>query len=106
MKYQVIPLYNFPNNTYSIVVEVDGKNVTFNLFFSYNNQAQYWTLDILDQNKNPIICKIPLLSGFNLLQGYEYLNIGELYLLMNAEDNNEIPDSITLGSDYTLVWGG
>lgn len=106
MKNQVIPLYNFPNNTYTIVIEIEEKNTTFNLFFSYNLSAPYWTLEIQDVNKNPIVSNIPLLSGHNLLDGLEYLEIGELYLFTQDDVTQEVPDSTNLDSDYFLVWRG
>lgn len=106
MAYQVLPLYNFPNNTYSISIEINEKNTTFNLFFSYNSEAKYWTIDILDSKKNNIACNIPLLTGQDLLQGLDYLEIGKLYIMTKSDMADEIPNSTNLDTDYWLIWEG
>ena len=106
MSYQVLPLYNFPNNTYSIPIEINEKNITFNLFFSYNQEAQYWTIDILNDKNENIVCNIPLLTGQNLFQGLDYLEIGKLYIMRKSDMADEIPNSNNLDTDYWLIWEG
>ena len=99
-----IPLKNLPNHSFDIVLNIDGKNKTFNLFQSYN-AGHYWTIQFRDRDKVPITDNIPLLSGHNLFQGLEYLNIGVLYLLRKSEMVNEVPDVETIDTDYVLLWG-
>lgn len=101
MKY--IPLDNLPNHNFDITLSINKKNTTFNIFTSYN-ERHYWTIQFRDKNKNPITDSIPLLSGENLFQGLEYLNIGELYLIPKSELVEEVPDVETIGTDYWLLW--
>lgn len=102
---QLISLDSSPNQNFNLIIENNGKNITYNLFLSYNPD-NYWTLQIRDSLKNPITDSIPLLSGQNLLQGLEYLGLGEIYLLRKAEITQEIPDIYNIGNDYYLVWRG
>jgi hypothetical protein len=101
---QVIPLYNFANNEYNITVENNGKNINYNLFYSYNIEAGYWTLDIRNSQKTTIVGNIPLISGHDLLAGLEYLELGQLALLKTSDTTEEIPNNIDISTDYVLVW--
>lgn len=100
---QRIPLDNSPNQNFDVTLSINGKNTVFNLFLSYN-EDNYWTMQVRDKYKNPITDSIPLLSGQNLLQGLEYLEIGEAFLLKNSDINDEIPNSENLGTDFILLW--
>lgn len=100
---QRIPLDNSPNQNFDVTLSVNGKNTVFNLFLSYN-EDNYWTMQVRDKYKTPITDSIPLLSGQNLLQGLEYLEIGEAFLLKNSDINDEIPNSENLGTDFILLW--
>ena len=100
---QRIPLDNSPNQNFNVTLSINGKNTVLNLFLSYN-EGNYWTMQVRDRFKNPITDSIPLLSGQNLLQGLEYLGIGEAFLLRNSDMNEEIPNSDNLGTDYVLLW--
>lgn len=100
---QYIPLDNSPNQNFDVTLDINGKNVVLNLFLSYNDPF-YWTMQVRDKYKNPITDSIPLLSGQNLLQGLEYLGIGEAYLLKNSDINDEIPNAENIGTDFILLW--
>lgn len=102
---QLIPLDNSPNQNFDITLEYNGKNVIYNLYLSYNPD-NYWTIQMRNSSKKPITDCIPLLSGENLLQGLEYLDLGELYLLPKSNVNQEVPDIYNIESDYYLVWRG
>jgi hypothetical protein len=50
--------------------------VTYGLTVVWNNNAQVWVIDIDDSNGNPLIQGIPLVTGADLLEQYEYVGIG------------------------------
>lgn len=100
---QQIPLDNSPNQNFNVTLDINGQNVVLNLYLSYN-EDHYWTMQVRDRYKKPITDSIPLLSGQNLLQGLEYLGIGEAYLLKNSEINDEIPNVDNIGTDFVLLW--
>lgn len=102
---QYIPLDNSPNQNFNVTLDINGKNVVYNLFLSYNTD-HYWTMQVRDRFKNPITDNIPLLSGQNLFQGLDYLGIGEAFLLKTSDINEEIPDYKNLDSDFILIWRG
>lgn len=101
---QVIPLYTSPNSNYNISISNNDKNITYNLEYRWNEYANYWTLDIRDSSKTPLLCNIPLLEGYNLLKNLEYLGLGELYLVKLSQQTTGEATDETLSSDYALVW--
>jgi hypothetical protein len=101
----LIPLTTDPNNTFSSTIPVNGKNVTFYFFLRWNAQANYWVMDLSDSSKNPIISSIPLISGINILEQYDYLKIGKAYIVSNdSSSQSDIPDTTNLGTQFVLVW--
>jgi hypothetical protein len=82
---QTIPLTNSPNQTFTVLLQVDGRPLTLNVTIGYNDMAGYWVLSISDTNNNILIDSIPMICGTypagNLLQQQKYLNIGSWYIV-------------------------
>ena len=105
MANQVIPLTTSPNNTFTCTVAVNGEKKKFYFFLRYNTEARYWVMDLSDENKVPIVSSIPLISGINLLEQYEYLQIGKAYLVKTDDSLlTDIPDDTNLSTDFALLW--
>lgn len=100
----IISLSNLPNQTYTVTIPGDTRNITFIITQSYNEQAKYWVMGIYDQSNNPIITNIPMLSGYNLLEQYAYLNIGEIYVINIGDQAIESPDDTNIGNNFELKW--
>lgn len=105
---QIVPLDNSPNQTFKVTLSVDGNNLTLQLAISFNSMAGYWQMSISDASGNLLLSSIPMLTGVwpaaNLLGQYGYLKIGSAYLISSGA-GIDYPDSTTLGSAFTLVWG-
>ena len=61
-----------------------------------------WLLDIGDQNGNPLVCGIPLVTGCDLLEQYAYLGIGGPLYCITAGDPTTPPTFSSLGSTSNL----
>lgn len=63
-----------------------------------------WVLDIADNNNNPIVCGIPLVTGIDLLYQYQYLGFGGS-LVVATDGNPVIPPTFdNLGTDSHLYF--
>jgi len=107
---QKIPLSNSPNHTFSVTLSINGSNVVFEFFLSYNEVGEYWTLRIKDgATGTTILDSIPLLTDeypdANFLSQYDYLKIGNAYVVRAAPADTDFPDDTNLGSLFLLVWG-
>lgn len=99
-----IVLNGNPNQTYSLTVPGDRQNIAFVLTQSWNAEAGYWTIGIYDQTMKAIVLGIPLLCGHDLLEQFQYLNIGSLYVVNIGDPTIEIPDDKNIGQNFKLLW--
>lgn len=73
------------NQTLSIVL--NGVVYVLRLIFcDTTDETACWILDINDQDSNPIVCGIPLVTGADMLEQYKYLNFG--FILYCFTDGN------------------
>ncbi len=103
--YSKFSLTNRPNQTFTLLISGDKKSISLFTSLSYNSMAKYWMLSFYDSSTNdPIIMNLPLLYGHDLLEQYQYLNIGSV-VLANSTGNIKItaPDDQNL-SDFYLIW--
>lgn len=99
-----ISLSGKPNQTWTVTISGEKKNITFIITQSYNEMAGYWVLGIYDRANNPLVLNLPLLCGHDLLEQYQYLNIGELHLLNIGDSTIENPDDLNIAANFELLW--
>lgn len=87
-----------PAHTFSIVLN----NITYNMTARWNSRAEFWTLDIADENKSMLIANIALKCGLDLLEPFN-LNIGNLYATDITKSGLE-PSLDNIGTDVLLVY--
>jgi len=108
MSDQLVPLSNADGQTFSVSLTVNSSVLTLNLGVSYNVMAGYWDMSISDVNGNLLVASVPLVTGWypaaNLLTQYQYLQIGNAYLLNTSESSEDYPGPSNL-SQFTLLWG-
>jgi hypothetical protein len=79
--------------------------VQYELTLIYRNVSQGgWVLDIADQNSNPILQGIPLVTGVNLLEQYDYLEFGGQLWVQTSSDPDAVPTFQNLGEDGQIYW--
>jgi hypothetical protein len=109
--YQIIPLVPAPNQSFSTTVKINGgKTVKMAVFIRYNDIAGYWIMDLSDSvTKAPILGSIPVVPGdypaSNILEPYDYMQIGSAYVVNINNMAQEMPTVSNLGTDWLLVWG-
>lgn len=101
----IIPINATPNSRFASKIYVDGQNMLLNFELRYNELAGYWTLNISNDKKEPLVYNLPLVPAQNLLEQYEHLQIGRAYLVPAQTATEEWPSRYTLGTEWYLVWG-
>lgn len=78
--------------------------VIYNLRLYFNPPSNVWLLDIADQNNNPLLSGVPLVTSGDLLEQYGYLGIGGK--LVCQTDNAQVvpPTYNNLGSSGHLFF--
>lgn len=101
----IVPLTPTPNCKFSSKIYIDGNNTVLNFELRYNELAGYWTLNISNDKKEPLVFNLPVIPAQNVLEQYEHLQIGRAYVLPAQTVAEEWPGRYTLGSEWYLVWG-
>jgi hypothetical protein len=72
--------------------------VAYQLTATWNDQAGCWQLAIADQGGTPILAGIPLVTGANLLEQYDYLGLGFELQVQSDTQTDAVPGFGDLGN--------
>jgi predicted Zn-dependent protease with MMP-like domain len=88
-----IPLTPSPQ-TFSILLA----GVSYQLTLRYIDATDGgWLIDIADNAENNILCGVPLVTGHDLLEQYDYLGIGGQLFVQTDGDPDTVPTFQNLG---------
>ena len=92
--------------------------VSYQLTITWNPAMACWVLDIANEDREPIVNGIPVITGLDLLAQYEYLNLGgslvvqtdgSSSLVVEVDGNSNVP-VVGPGSwfiiGYSVIGGG
>ena len=107
MSYCIVPLTNQPYSEQEFKLTLKNRRkINIKLKLRYNDLCAVWTAEVIDNSTGKtMIDTLPLVPGVNLLGQFGYLNIGEAYVIPKTDTELMMPDNITLGSVFVLVWG-
>jgi hypothetical protein len=106
-----IPITNQPNQKFRVTVPVNGVNIPLNFQVSWNEMGDYWQMDIADAlTDEDLIVGLPTIVGQdpaqNLLDKFEYMEIGEAYVVPIAKNlDRDWPGLTDWGTNFILLWG-
>lgn len=104
---QKINIENSPNRIFNVTVNIRNIAVPIELDLRFNTMAGYWTVGIRDVQKDKIvISSMPLLNMSNLLSQYQYLELGDAYMIGISNLPLDSLDMENLGKDFIMVWDG
>jgi hypothetical protein len=97
--------YLIPLSTDPEIFPIDLAGTTYTITCKWNDQGQYWCLDLADVNAVAIASNIPLITGADCLSGLDYLEIGgSLYVLTSGASPDDVPTLENLGIDCNLYF--
>lgn len=71
--------------------------VTYSFRVTWNVPSNCWLLDISDVNDQPIVQGIPVITGANLLDQFQYLGLGGGLLALTDSNVDAVPTFDNLG---------
>ena len=90
------------NSTFNCVFP-NGNTYFFRLKFLPDSDTPTWSLDIFDSNNILMIGGLPLVTGCNLLEQYEYLGLGvQMFCTTDGADPLAVPTLENLGTSSSL----
>lgn len=98
--YSEIPLSATPQ---SFSITLSGGSYWLSVAYVAADQGG-WVLDIADSQKVPILSGLPLVTGANLLDQYDYLGLPGRLWVQTLSDPDAVPTFDNLGGDAKLLW--
>lgn len=77
---------------------------TYNVVLKWNPVANCWVLDFSDENSDPIVQGIPLVTGADLLEQFGYLNFGGKLIAQTDNNVSQPPNFNDLGTDANVYF--
>ena len=104
---KIVPLSNAPNQTITVTLNINGGSTTLNIFQYWNRIGQFWAIDIFNAFGTPLVTSVPLVTGdwpgANILSAFEYLQIGEWFIINQSGATTDIPTDQNLGTGFALL---
>jgi hypothetical protein len=108
MSAQIVPLNPSPNQVLSVTLNINGSSITLGIKQYFNRIGGFWVFDIFTQQGVPLVSSVPLITGYwpaaNILAPYEYMKIGEAFVINQNGANSDWPTNTNLGSGFVLLW--
>lgn len=96
--------YEIPLNPTPQRLAITLSGVLYQLVVKWNVSASVWVLDILDANETPILTGVPIVTGVDLLDQFEYLGLGGKLYALTDHDPDLPPGFTSLGATGHLYW--
>lgn len=100
----IVPLIPITNHKYSCVIPLNNRNVELEFRMMYNEIAAFWYVDIR-RNNELIIAGLPLIPAQDLLEQFQYLDIGHAAIMPKTQITSQFPNYDTLNTEWVLLWG-
>ncbi|WP_297965651.1 phage baseplate plug protein [uncultured Anaerovibrio sp.] len=102
----IVPMIAIPNHSYSCTIPLTTKrNVTLRFTMQYNEVASIWYVFVDKDDKN-ILSSYPLIPAQDILEQFQYMDIGHAYIMPKTQITAQFPNYNTLDSEWVLVWAG
>lgn len=96
----IIPLTPGENQEFDIPLN----GVTYHLKFRWSNAQQCWSMDIEDSQRNLILPGVPLITGCDLLEQFDYLGLKGAFVVQSTNNPDLVPSFSTLGDTGNLFF--
>lgn len=84
--------------------DISLAGTTYHLVLKWNTFSACWELYIEDSQQNPILSGVPLVTGCDLLEQFDYLGIGGSLVVQSTNNPDLVPNYATLGSTGNLFF--
>lgn len=97
-------VYKIPLDGINQQFDIDLAGTTYKMRLYYNTAMDCWVFDLMDGDGNPITQHQPLVSGSNILDQYDYLDLGGIFVVYTEGDQYAIPTKDNLGDVSNLYF--
>jgi hypothetical protein len=95
----LIPLQPTPQ---TLTVVLNG--VEYVLRLQWNVFGNYWVLDLNDGLGNPLVLGVPIVTGADIMEQFQYLGLGGEFIVQTTNDVDAVPTFTNLGTSGNLYY--
>lgn len=81
----IIPLEKLSSQEFRMPLE----NTFYRWRVRWNSRTKYFSFDLYDDDSNPLLLGVPMLKGANLLNAFQDIPIGGLFMITTDEEEGE-----------------
>ncbi len=97
--------YKIPFTPQAMRMEISLGGLSYILKTYWNTPMECWVLDIYDDVDKPMVRGIPLVTGADLLQQFEYLGFGGMLLIWSTQGPwHTVPSFTSLGNNSNVYY--
>lgn len=98
--------FEIPLSPSSQVFNITLAGLAYRLTVKWNNDPDVggWYMDIQDSSSNLLIGGVPLITGANLIEQYDYLGIGGKLYVQTDHNTDAVPTYENLGINSHLYF--
>ncbi len=85
-------------------MQISLNGTVYSIKARWCDPANCWMMDLSDSSGNPILLGVPLVTGADLLDQYEYLGIGGALIVQTDNDVDAVPTFANHGSQAGLYF--
>jgi hypothetical protein len=100
-----ITLYEIPLTPTPQKLAIKLAGITYQMTILWNFSSESWMISLGDADGVPIISSIPMVLGANLLEQFDYLQIGGSLIAQVDSDTGIPPNFTNLGTEGRLMFG-
>lgn len=73
------------------IVEIDIKERTYYLTFSYNSECDFWVMGVQNSEQETIIAGIKMVANMDLFAMFRYLDIPQVPIVAYMANGGDVP---------------
>lgn len=99
---RIIPFKDFPSFTEEVTLE----GIPYTFRFDWNSRGEFWSMDIYDREKNPLILGRRIMLDYEILRQFpdRELPPGELYVIDPSLNFDPIQQNDFIDNRVSLVY--
>ena len=91
--------YEIPLSAEPQIFNIQLAGVIYYLTLRWNIEAEAWNLDIADQDRQPLLNGLLVVTGLDLLGQYAYMGFGGMLIAQTDANPDAVPTFVNLGSE-------
>lgn len=97
-------IFEIPLRSRAQKIKTEINGLEYGMFFRWNKASNCWIMDISNSDDTPLLSGVPLITGADLLEQFEYLGLGVKMVALTIGDIDAVPTFDNAGVEGKLFF--